>query len=347
VNFSPSLARGLLALAGICVALWPAHDANAVSDRIYQSSFAGGTYKATASLGSQLSSSYTVPVGGSPVAIHNLIMAAQGSYLDLQTRLTQAAAAALAQEARKAEADYSAYGLHASSSFSSPGILAGTFTASLAGLPNGNFRLALSGLHFTGTGSISGSAAGGTLRLNCTARIAVLGLGLSVEYNPLTGAVSNAAPTFQVQIDPTCNSNLNWLLPGLGPYVEGEVEAGVRDSVATFNAASGRLIDINPQRALFGFVDALEASTYMVGGTDVGMYLRNNIGYLYANREIVLTVRQPASFFAPTFWNNRPGPSSYAGSAFSVRFFDSGNPVAGLDVTLTNYFNWILIAGEE
>jgi hypothetical protein len=319
-------------VASLALALAAPHAA-ALNPYTYQSSLTGGTYTASASYYSASSTISSADLAASS-GLRSLVLAAQNYYISTQDSINSAIAT---QAATVTEA---------SVRLLYPGILNGTLTATVTGLPNGNLAVSIGGLRYNAQLRTNGSTAGGLLSFSCTTNLALTPMGVSMEYNPYTGAVSNAAPAYTASQSTTCSNSLGWV-PLLGSYINGKIEAGVASVATAMNASSGQLLSVQPQQALLGFVNAINPNTYMIGNVDAGMYLKNNIQSLYIGKQISLRIQQPAYFFAPTWSNNRPGPSQYSGNAFSVNFYDSGVQVAGFNVNLTQYFSWTLVGGGE
>lgn len=305
----------------------------AVGPNTYQSSPNGGIYAASASFNGVSSPAYTVDIASSS-PLHPLVMNAQGFYLSIQDSLNNAILTGIGT------------GQGGNVSMPYPGLVAGTLAVSVSGLPNGNLAVNIGGLYYSTLLTASGSAWGGLINASCVVTIKLLDINFSAEYNPYTGAITNATQTFTPQQTTECQSNFS-LIPVIGPYIDNKLIERANGLSTVLAGYSGAVLNIQPQQALLGFVNSINPNTYMVGSIDAGMYLRNNIQSLFTGKQITLQIRQPASFHAPTYKNSTPGPSQYTGNAFSVEFFDNGVSVAGFKVQETRYFLWTVVGGEE
>jgi len=305
--------------------------AQARTGNTYQSSPGPSSFAASATwLGS------TTPLFGGDLAqsaqMNNLINTAQGYYLGIQWALNDAVRAAVAQSG-----DVTVRMKYPS------GVLRGTLNASLSGLQGGNIRFRLDGLRYDVVLQANGRS--GPVSFECNVSLSIGSIAASLDYNPYTGAVSGANVSFEPSQSTGCDNSLGWV-PWLGDYINGKLAGAAGQIALATGSFSGKVLDVAPQQALFGFVDAIQPNTYLYGGVDVGMYLKNNIQTLYVNKQVRLTVAEPASFYVSTY-NHLPSPSSRTGKALGIEFLDNGVSQVGFQVNLTRTFNWALIAGDE
>lgn len=310
-----------------------AGELHAASGSTYQSSLAGSSYQASASW-----QGGTTPLVGGDLAqsqqMSALLNTSQAYYLGIQSALNDATRAAAAQA--------SGNGISVQMKYPS-GILNGTLNASLAGLQNGNLHFVLGGLNYDTVLQVNGSS--GPVSYECNVSLNVGSISLALDYNPYNGVVSGASANFVPSQSVNCDNSLSWL-PWVGDYINSRLQSAISSMVMATSALSGQVLAVDPQSALFGFVGAIQPNTYMYGGVDVGMYLKNNIQSLYINKQVLLTVAQPASFYVPTY-NHLPRPASRSGTAVSIDFLDGGVKQVGFKVDLVRNFNWTLISGED
>lgn len=308
-----------------------ANTAQARSGNTYQSSPSGSSYAASATwLGS------TTPLAGGDLAqsaqMNQLINTAQGYYLGIQWALNDAVRAAVAQSS-----DVTVRMKYPS------GVLRGTLNASLSGLQGGNLRFSVDGLRYEVVLQANGKS--GPVSFECNVSLTIGSINASLDYNPYTGTISGANVSFQPSQTTGCDNSLGWV-PWLGDYINAKLAGAAGQIALATGSFSGAVLDVAPQRALLGFVDAIQPNTYLYGGIDVGMYLKNNIQTLYVNKQVRLSVAEPASFYAPTL-NHLPSPTARSGKALGIEFLDNGVSQVGFQVNLTRTFNWVLIDGEE
>ncbi|HLO93959.1 MAG TPA: hypothetical protein VK195_06560 [Burkholderiaceae bacterium] len=311
--------------------LLSAGTAEAVTGNTYQSSPGPASYAASASwLGS------TTPLAGGDLAqstqMNTLINTAQGYYLGIQWALNDAVRAAVAQSS-----DVSVRMKYPS------GVLRGTLNASLSGLQGGNLRFRLDGLSYGVVLQANGSS--GPVSFECNVSLSIGSIAATLDYNPFTGVVSGANVSFVPSQTTACDNSLGWV-PWLGDYINGKLAGAAGQIALATGSFSGKILDVAPQQALFGFVDAIQPNTYLYGGVDVGMYLKNNIQTLYVNKQVRVSVAEPASFYVSTL-NHLPSPTSRTGKALGIEFLDNGVSQVGFQVNLTRTFNWVLISGDE
>jgi hypothetical protein len=323
-----------IAVAGTLLA-FAAGQASALNPYTYQSSPNGGIYSTSASFNGVSSPLSTIDIA-QPSQINQLVVTAQSFYISIQNEINNGMAALAGA--------LSSQGLSGGMPY--PGIVTGTLTASVTGLPSGNLAVNVGGLNYSTTLTASGSYVFGLFRFSCVTTLRLGSINFSLEYNPVSGAITNAAPSFVPDQTTQCDSNFSFL-PIIGPAIDNKLASLANGLTSVLSGYSGSLLNIQPQQALFGFVNAISPNTYMVGGVDAGMYLRNNIQYLFTGKQVSLSIAQPASFWAPSLRNNTPGPSQYSGNAFTVNFRDNGVNVAGFNVKLTRYFTWTLVGGGE
>lgn len=318
------LGLGLAVLA--CVGV-----AQARSGNTYQSSLSSSSYAASASWNGS-----STPIASGDLAqsaqMSNLINTAQGYYLGIQWALNDAITAATSQIS-----DVTVKMKYPS------GILNGTLNASLSGLQGGNLRFVLDGLSYDVVLQTNGRQ--GPISFECNTSLTIGSISVSLDYNPYSGAVSGANVQFVPTQTTNCDNSLGWV-PWLGNYINNKLAGAGSQLVLAMSGFSGKILDVAPQRALFGFVNAIQPGTYMYGGTDVGMYIKNNIQNLYVNKQVRISVAQPASFYVPT-QNHLPSPLARSGKAVGIDFLENGSPLVGFQVNLVRNFNWVLISGEE
>ncbi|MBB2487390.1 hypothetical protein H5407_19310 [Mitsuaria sp. WAJ17] len=323
--------RVIQAIGCALAILLSANTAQARSGNTYQSSLSGSSYAASATWQGS-----ATPLSGGDLAqsaqMSSLIGTAQGYYQGIQWALNDAVRAAVAQSG-----DVSVRMKYPS------GVLRGTLNASLSGLQGGNIRFRLDGLRYDVVLQANGRS--GPVSFECNVSLTIGSIVATLDYNPYTGAISGANVSFEPSQTTGCDNSLGWV-PWLGDYINGKLAGAAGQIALATGSFSGRVLDIAPQQALFGFVNAIQPNTYLYGGVDVGMYLKNNIQTLYVNKQVRLSVADPASFYVPSL-NHVPSPSLRSGKALGIEFLDSGVSQVGFQINLTRSFNWVLIEGEE
>ncbi len=323
--------KAIQAIGCTLAILLSASSAQARSGNTYQSSLSGSSYAASATWQGS-----STPLAGGDLAqsaqMNNLINTAQGYYLGIQWALNDAVRAAAAQSS-----DVTVQMKYPS------GVLRGTLNASLSGLQGGNLRFRMDGLRYDVVLQANGRS--GPVSFECTVSLSIGSIAATLDYNPFTGAVSGANVTFEPSQSTACNNSLGWV-PWLGDYINGKLAGAAGQIALATGTFSGRILDVAPQQALFGFVNAIQPNTYLYGGIDVGMYLKNNIQTLYVNKQVRVTLAEPASFYVPTQYH-LPSPSTRTGKAVGIEFLDNGVSQVGFQVNLTRAFNWVLISGDE
>lgn len=354
MGVTKSLGSRIRGLAFVIAAATPLC-ASALNDRVYQSSLSGGNYTSYAALGTATALGSPVSIGASS-AQRNLVNNAQSAYLGLQTTLNQE----VLNSARAAAASVSSGSVTVEMGVAS-GILSGAMAIDVSGSPyTGDVTVSVSGLRYVTSLSMHYKL-GGWLDATCGVTVTMANIRLVSAFNPVTGlSTVPASVWYDMTHTESCDSNF-WWLPGVYTLIDGELRNRIGSALQPAISSGqgpyfGRIVNVNPQLALFSLLGAVAPGTYMVGGIDVGSLIISTVSStpaLFYQKTLRLVVAQPASFFVPTLWNNNPGPSQRSGNAIRVDFCDvscvspAGSTQSAFGVNLTQYFTWTLISGEE
>ncbi len=182
------------------------------------------------------------------------------------------------------------------------GLLSGPIQIQANGDPLGRpnlARLNLSG--FSYFARVVGQERYGPVTIECTIDVLLRSTSLSATYNFLTGEIVD---TPDVQLNPAssinCETNL-WFLFGVPEALVNLFASRVGEPAINARIRSAARAVIQGGTSTFdtfaGIAQLLEPGKYLVGGVDVGAYIRNNFSYVFSgSSNISLRLGDPRSF---------------------------------------------------
>jgi hypothetical protein len=122
-------------------------------------------------------------------------------------------------------------------------------------------------------------------------------------------------------------------------YANSTAGAAIQSALSGFNGRLlGPTVSVNPQAAVFGFASAIQSGTYMVGGIDVGMYIKNNLLGLLTGSAVNIYMPAPNKYF-PAGTYKTPGPASTSAPQFIITMADGSSTVT-FGVIATGNYTW-------
>ncbi len=216
----------------------------------------------------------------------------------------------------------------------------GDISIGIAGVAgdNGNSKLQIdvNGLNFDIGVRASKSEWYGSV--TCFSRITLNNFAISSQYNPFSGEISATTATYTPNQSTSCDTSYSWI-PFIGDFINRKADSIVGNiMLGIANSYTGKVIEIN--EPFFGFDKAITPNTYMVGGIDAGMYIKNNLANLYIGKRVNIFIANEYKYDAPSR-SNIPNPATtFSGNRFSINFSD-GSSNFGFNVEATKNYTWV------
>ena len=219
-----------------------------------------------------------------------------------------------------------------------PGGMTGDLFLNITGAGPGNLALSAGGFNYSMY--MEGSKYVLGIKITCRVDLRLNNVQFRSNYNPYTGAVSNASASYNAEQSVDCSNSLDWF-PLLGDLINNKAQSMIGSAInQQVNAWSGRVLDVQPQRALFGFTAGIQAGKYMVNGFDAGAYLLNNLSNLYVGKNISIFVANEYKY-EPHVTFPTPQPDlQVRGNRFSVEFSDASSRIAFL-IDANKTYGWL------
>jgi hypothetical protein len=309
------LALGVLALVGSVADARPINDVT-----YYVPVFTDGTYTAQVNYNGSNSTIGSASIASSDALLTRFVTGLSNSYWSIRSNLVN-----------------NLTGSIAGSGASLTGLgQTGDIRIGIAGVTGGNLKMDISGLSW-GL-DVTATKSNWLGSVTCNSRIDLANVAFSSQYNPFTGAVSGTTINYTPSQSTSCDSSFSWI-PFVGDFINRKAGNIVGSKILdAANAWSGKVFDVNPQKALFGFTDAIAPNTYMVGGLDAGMYLKNNLQNLYVGKRVDIFIANEYKY-EPIARQPAPGTTAFSGNRFSIMFSDASTRV-GFSVNANKNYRW-------
>jgi hypothetical protein len=309
------VATALALLAGPAAAL-PQYDIY-----YYTPSYVSGSYSVAALYNGSSSTLATSSIENTGAPLTQLGTGLTNFYWSIRDDLTAAFASAIGTQA----------------TLTSPGGLWGDINMSISGQPDGTLKLAMNGLSYNLQVSARKSDWTGTF--TCNSSITLNGIAMSSVYNPYTGAVTGTTISYTPTQSTSCDSSYSWI-PFIGSFIDNYASSTAgRKILESANGFSGKVLNVDPQKAFFSFSNAIQPGANMIGGFDAGMYIKNNMQNLYIGKTVSVFIANQYKWDAP-FRLSAPGAASYSGKRFSIMFSDANSNV-GVAMNVTKNYKWV------
>lgn len=288
----------------------------------YEPQFKAGTYEASIKYNGAQSTLVSNDMNDSSAPLTRVVSGLSGFYWGLRDDISQALRSTLAPRGV---------------SLLTPGGMTGDMFLNVTGTSGGNLQLAAGGFNYDMY--MEGSKYVLGIKITCRIQLRLNGVQFQSTYNPYTGAVSNANVTYNAQQSVDCSNSLDWM-PLIGDLINNKAQSMIGGAISQQASSwSGRVLDIQPQRALFGFTAGIQPGKYMVNGFDAGAYLLNNLNSLYVGKSISIFVANEYKY-EPHVTFPTPQPDlQVRGNRFSVEFSDASTRL-GFQIDANKTYGW-------
>lgn len=297
----------------------------------YVPQFKSGTYEASIRYNGTQSTLVSNDMSDSSAPLTRVVSGLSGFYWGLRDDITQALQAVLVPQGV---------------SLLSPGAMTGDMFLNVTGVPDGNLKLTAGGFNYSMY--MEGSKYVLGIKIICNVSLRLNSVQFQSNYNPYTGAVSNASVTFDAQQSVDCSNSLDWM-PLLGDLINNKAQSRIGSAISQQAATwSGRVLDVQPQRALFGFTTGIQPGKYMVNGFDAGAYLLNNLSSLYVGKSISLYVANQYKYEPQVSFPTKQPDLQVRGNRFNVEISDAYSRL-GFQIDANKTYGWrmTVISGTD
>ncbi|WP_204378026.1 hypothetical protein [Chromobacterium sphagni] len=183
------------------------------------------------------------------------------------------------------------------------GTISGNAQLTITPDASGVARMTVSGLGYQVRSQYSGSK-WGVIHYSCTNTLTLSNIVITAQYGTASGAMQDGKTgmTATTSSSTDCDSNLSWILPGVGDVLIGKAQDKINDLLLSnvqvqMAKAKDALLYGTDQNMLNGLSRLVPPGKVVAlpggGSFPLGQYLQNNLAYLLGNSQLSIQLGSP------------------------------------------------------